>query len=253
MRRSPGGAACSRPVLACGAGAVLSHQSAAALWGMAPTTGVRVDVSTPRRGRTGPPNARLHRVRRLESSDVGEVDAIPVTTVPRTLLDLAGVLDERRLRRAFHQAEVPRLLDVAAVEEVLSRATGRRGVVALRRLLDIPAPSTRGELEAAFLDLCQAAEVPMPAVNTRVPVAGRTIEVEFLWPQHGLVVETDGAAVHATRRAFEEDRRRDVALQLSGLRVARFTWRQVTEAPGEVEAALRGLLPASPPTAGGAG
>jgi very-short-patch-repair endonuclease len=239
-------------VLACGPDATLSHRSAAALWGVMPATGARVDVSTPRRGRTGSSGVRLHRVRRLDPGDVGERDGIPATTVARTLVDLADVLNERRLRRVVHEAEVLRLLDVSAVDAALSRARGRRGVAALRRLLDVPAPPIRSELEAAFLDLCRHAAVPMPRVNARVRTAGRVVEVDFLWPGHGLVVEADGAAVHRTRRAFEEDRRRDVELQLAGLRVARFTRRRITDAPGEVEAALRSLLAATPPSARGA-
>jgi very-short-patch-repair endonuclease len=229
-------------VVACGPQAVLSHRSAASLWGFLPSSRARIDVSTPQRGRKGSRGVLLHRLRSLRPEDVGEHDGIPITTVARTLVDLAAVLDERRLRRAVHEAEVLRLLDVAAVEASIERANGRRGLVTLRRLLDVPAPPTRSELEAAFLDLCGDAAVPAPRVNARVRVGARTVTVDFLWPEHGLVVETDGAAAHHTRRAFEDDRRRDVDLQLAGLRVARFTWRRLTREPGEVAAALQGLL-----------
>jgi very-short-patch-repair endonuclease len=145
------------------------------------------------------------------------------------------------VERALERAELLRLLDMAALNDVLARATGRLGAGVLRAALAHYAPEqapARSELERRFLSLVRRAGLPRPVVNTLV--AG--YEVDFHWPAQRLVVETDGAATHLTRRAFERDRRRDAALQLAGQRVVRFTWRHVTGEPEAVEATLRALL-----------
>lgn len=229
-------------VLACGPGAVLSHRDAAALWNLRPSARRRIDVSTIRRGRQGPAGVELHRVRRLDPVDVTVRDGIRVTTVSRTLVDLAEVVDRAAAAKALHEAEVLRLLDVASVADAVARANGRRRAHVVAELLAAaePAVPTRSELEHRFLVACREADLPAPVANTRV----ESFEVDFLWPVHRLVVETDGASVHLTRRAFEADRARDVALTLAGYTVVRFTWRQLTERPGEVASALRRLLSA---------
>ena len=135
------------------------------------------------------------------------------------------------------------LLDVQAVEQVLGTGHGRSGAATVRSLLTEQAPDhiTRSELEDRFLALCQGAGLPPPEVNTLVEANGATYEVDFLWRDNHLVVETDGWGPHHTRTAFEADRRRDADLLVAGLRVARFTWRQITHDPERVKATVASL------------
>jgi very-short-patch-repair endonuclease len=231
-------------VLACGRGAVLSHRSAAALWGIRPTARSAIDVTAPGRAGRRRAGIEVHAAATLEASDVTRVDAIPCTTVPRTLLDLASVVDRRALERAYERAELLRVLDAAAVEDLLARSPRRHGLAALRAVVQAAAPLalTRSELEERFLSICAAAGILRPHINAWVPLDGAGVEVDFLWPAQRLAVETDGHRVHGTRQAFERDRRRDRRLLLEGWRVVRFTWRQLVSDPGEIAATMRALL-----------
>lgn len=225
-------------VLACGPRAVLSHRSAAALWGLRPIPAGRIEVTVPGGGRPGPKPVNVHRTRCLTDEDVTEHEEIPVTTVARTLVDLAEVLGPRQLRYAVNEAEVRQCLDIDAVWRAAARVSGRRRLKRLIRLLGISAPPTRSVLERRFFELCEAAALPMPQVN----VALHGFMVDFFWPDARLVVETDGVKVHDTRTKFEDDRARDAELTAAGYRVVRFTWRQITEDPAAVIAILRRLL-----------
>lgn len=230
-------------ILACGPRALLSHRSAAALWDLAPAAGASIDVTAPGRSRRGRAGITLHQIRNLDPADRTERDGIPATTVARTLFDLAGVVDSRRLGRAFEQAERLQLLDLNAIHRVCQHGRGRRGVSDLRALLaehPCPIPETRSELERRFLDHCRAADLPRPAVN--VEVAG--LEVDATWRSRRLVVELDGYAFHRTRAAFERDRARDAMLQLAGYRVLRITSQRLAREPKAIIDAVRGLLAA---------
>jgi very-short-patch-repair endonuclease len=191
------------------------------------------------------PGITIHRSTRLEAAERLLVQGIPCTSVPRTLLDLAIVVNRQLLERACDQAEVLRLVDWAAMEELLTHARGRPGVRRLRAVLGAAGVGqniTRTELERRFLDLCRHAALPSPEVNEWLAVAGEEIQVDFVWHGPRLVVETDGFGTHGTRRAFREDRRRDRVLGLAGWRVIRFTWDDLTCAPGHVAAVLRDLV-----------
>ena len=226
-------------VLACGGPerAVLSHRSAAALWDLLPSPSV-IEVTTLAQSRSMK-GVRVHRAKHVETTTR---EALPVTTVPQTLLDLASTISEHRLRRACHRAEVLRVLDARSTAALIERNARRPGTArlagAMKELAANDPVITRSELEERFLALVAAANLPAPATNARV---GR-YEVDFLWRARRLVVETDGAAAHLTATAFERDRERDQQLTLAGYRVVRFTWRQVVQAPGRVAAALRELL-----------
>ena len=232
-------------VLACGPDAVLSHRSAAALWDLRPTARAPVDVIAPR-SRHRRPGIDLHLSRCLEPEHRTEHKRIPCTTVARTLVDLASVLDTTGIERAWRRAGMLALLDVHAVQDALSNGHGRRGTATVRTLLAESGPDhvTRSELEERFLALCRNAPLPLPEVNARVTANGTTYEVDFLWRARGLVAETDGWGPHRTRDAFESDRRRDADLLVAGLRVVRFTWHLVTEEAHTVAATLRALLDA---------
>jgi very-short-patch-repair endonuclease/predicted transcriptional regulator of viral defense system len=231
--------------LACGEGALLSHRSAAALWGIRPTSRSRIDVTLGRSMGRAIPGIEIHRSRTLRDHDGTKTANIPCTTPARTLLDVAEVVDRRGLERAVEQAEILRLLDLTAIDDVLARAAGRRGAPVLRAIVadhdPEPAPA-RNELERRFLELRRNAAQPSPRVNAWVTVEGDGFEVDFSWPDARLIVEVDGCETHGTRAAFERDRQRDRLLVLEGWHVVRFTWRQVVRRPGDVADTLRRLL-----------
>ena len=225
-------------VLACGPDAALSHHSSGAYWGIRATARRDIDVTTPRRSRVGHAGIDLHRVRSLDPRDVTVHDHIRVTTVARTLVDLADILDDYGLRKAIRESEVNDLFDLTAVEDACARVTGRRGPARLRALVDLPAPPTQSVLEDRFFALCETAGVPLPQVN--VHIGG--YQVDFFWPSHNLVVETDGARYHRTRDAYEQDPVKTADLTVMGYTVIRFTWQRITRRPDEVIAILRALL-----------
>jgi hypothetical protein len=226
-------------VLACGPRAVASHRTAAFVLGIGVDLWSAVEVSTVDRGVAARPGIVTHRPRELERT---VVDGIPVTTLPRTLLDLAEVVPARRLERAFEEADRLRLLDRRAVEALCRRSYGRHGLRPLQALLDRerdPPPATRSELEGRFLEACREAGLRPPEVNGFV----EGFEVDAFWRAEGLAVELDGFESHGTRAAFERDRRRDERLQLAaGCRVLRFTHRRLDrDTSGVVEAVSNGL------------
>jgi predicted transcriptional regulator of viral defense system len=234
-------------VLACGPGAVLSHRSAADLHGLRRSDRSTVDVTVPGRSGRSRPGIQVHRPVAFEATDVTRVDGIPCTTVARTLVDVAAEIDRPGLERAVERAEILRVFDLAAVEEVLARAGRPSAAKVLRAVLESYAPEpafTRSELEKAFLRLCRQAGVPGPHVNTFTALPGDGFEVDFTWPDRRLKIEADSRRFHGTRRAFEDDRRRDQQLTVAGWRVVRFTWRQVFREPEEVCATLGALLAA---------
>jgi very-short-patch-repair endonuclease len=214
-------------VLACGEGAVLSHRSAAAHWGLLQSAAALIDVRAPR-GRHGGRGIRLHRSRFLDARDSTSHHGIPITTVPKTLLDLAATVRADRLERALAQAEHLRLYDHRAITDLLARSNGHRGTAALAAASARQEPRlTRSELEARFLKLVRNAGLPEPLVNLTLTAPDHPrLEVDFCWPTHRLIVETDGWDTHHTKAAFERDRRRDAALTANGWRVVRFTWRE---------------------------
>ena len=207
-------------VLAAGPGAVLSHRDAAALWGILPSNRRLIEVSVPgkRRAREG----LEIRVASLPPDETTTLDGIPVTTVARTLLDLAAVETTPRLQRALNEAERLRLADRTPLTELFARHPNAKGVATLRRLTPDDTV-TRSELERRFLAFCDRHGLPKPRMNTTI--AG--IEVDAYWPQHDLVVELDGFAYHSSHRAFHVDRERDRALTVRGLRVVRVTARHL--------------------------
>jgi Protein of unknown function (DUF559) len=226
-------------LLACGPHAVISHRDAAALWNVRRNSRVPVDVTVPGRRRHSRTGLDVHSVRRLDSRDVTQLGGIPVTTLARTLLDLAEVVPQHQLERAVEQAERLQLLDLNAVRDQLCRGAGRRGLKPLTAALTdaVIEPMTRSELEIAFLQICNDFGIPPPIVNARA--AG--YEVDMLWPRERVVVELDSRAYHLNRPAFERDRQKDAALQLAGCRVIRVTEQQLKR-PDRVARTVQELL-----------
>ena len=221
----------------------MSHRSAARLWGLIPRATAYPEVTRPARFRPRPAIV-IHRSS-LPDDEIAVVDQIPVTSVPRTLLDLAAVVDRRQLEKAFNEAEVRGLKDKLSIPDLLERYPRRRGSAGLRSLVGDETAArgvTRSELEERFVALLDGAALPRPRLNAQVAVRGRFFEADCVWSDQRVMVELDGRAAHGTRRAFEKDRERDRLLQAEGWRVVRVTWRQLrNDAPGVV-ADLRMLL-----------
>jgi very-short-patch-repair endonuclease len=227
-------------VLACGEEALLSNRDGAALWGLLPIVGTRVEVTV-----AGKLRARkgivLHQVRALHPADRATREGIPVTSLARTLLDIAETEPERTFRQAWDQAERLRRLDLRAVAETCRRSPGRHGLKPLGALVADHTrytPETKRELEALFFEFCREQHLPLPACNAMV----EGFEVDALWPAQRLIVELDSWEFHGNRKAFERDRERDAVLQAAGYRVIRITWRRLVEEPAAVAALLRTML-----------
>jgi Protein of unknown function (DUF559) len=218
-------------VRAIGSGAVLSHTHAAALHQIRPPLLGRINVTVVSRGRRQRKGIRVHSTLDLPPEHVTVVDRIPVTTVARTLSDLAATLDAPALARAVEAAESLQLLDVPSV---LAVSAGRPGASRLKPLLEQDPPHTRSEFEAAFNVLCDRHGIPRPVMNAQF----HGYEVDCVWPEHNLVVELDSWRFHRSRAAFERDRERSAELHARGVATLRFTYRQVTTRPSWVASRL---------------
>ena len=226
-------------VLAGGDGAVLSHRDAAALWGIRPDARSLIEVTTPR-GQHPRRGIQFHRSS-LPPDEVTVHDGIPVTTVPRTLFDLAAFLRPRQLERALNEAEVLRLWDELSLHDLLRRYPRRKGSCAVRAVLlarSAGATITRSDLEVLFLEFVDETGLPEPEMNDEV----LGFEVDAVWREHRVVVELDSRTFHLTAAAFEVDRERDRILVAAGWRPIRVTSNQLKQTPDRLEADLRKLL-----------
>ncbi len=228
-------------VLACGRGTVVSHGSAAALLGLSDRPPVVVDVIAPgNRGRKID-GIRIHRVLRPTAGEVGQVDDIPCTSPARTLVDQAGLVGERTLREGFERLVTDRRLDLTAIETA-ARRSPRPGtplvlsICAEWRAATAMAPGAklRSPFEARVLPLLALTDLPPPLVNTPVDTPGGRLEVDLLWPDHHLAVETDSRRHHGTEIAFERDRWRDRELLRTGYATFRPTWLQIEHEPAAI-------------------
>jgi very-short-patch-repair endonuclease len=224
-------------VLACGPGAALSHGSAAQLWELRQSNSAFIDVTVPSRaGRIRRRGTRIHRSGRLAAEEVTVRNGIPVTTVARTLLDLADVLDAQALRRAVTVAEYTGRFDRDSLIAVVQDNPGRRGRKLMTAAFEGRRHRTRSPLEDRFLVFVERWGVEEPETNVWI----EGYEVDFVWTRAGLVVELDGVAAHTTRAALNADRLRDRRLWRAGLRTIRLT----SEALEDPEAVLADLAQA---------
>ncbi len=228
-------------VLAYGPGTVLSHQSAAVLWGLRQRRRGPIHVTAPR-GRQGIRRREgiwIHRCK-LRPGEVTTWEGIPVTTVARTLFDLAEVAPYEEVKKTAEAADRRNLLRLRELEEVCERGRGRRALRPVRQLLiELGAPAEgRSPLEIRFAEFLRDRRIPPPAQN--VLVLGH--EVDALWPAAKLVVELDSWEHHGHRAAFERDRARDPKLMLAGYRTIRVTHRRLDDEPKELAAEIRALL-----------
>jgi very-short-patch-repair endonuclease len=221
---------CLAGVLACARRGLLSHYSAAWLWGLARHSHLPVHVTVPVPCKPHPP-IRVHHSRTLTAADRALVDNIPVTSVARTLLDQAAEVDRRRLDRLLERSEELELFDLDQADDVLARNRGHHGA---RRLATAvrgyrPPKFTRSEAERFLLERIERAGLPMPA--TGFNLLGH--EVDFHWPDLRLVVELDFFETHGTRAAYLRDRQRREDLTLAGYAVSSVIGERLEAEPEE--------------------
>ncbi len=225
-------------VLAVGPDAVLSHRSAAALWSVHASRYLEV---TDGRSHRRLPGLAVHRSS-LAPDEITTERGIPLTTVPRTLLDLATVLRRSQVERAVNEAEVRGLTDRLSLPALIDRHPGRPGTPMIKAILSRRTNVTHSELEARFLSFIAESGLPAPEVNAWLQVRGDWIECDCVWRPQRLVVELDGRAVHGTALAFERDRARDRRLHAEGWRIVRITWHQLQDEAHLLAADLRTVL-----------
>jgi Protein of unknown function (DUF559) len=222
-------------VLACGPDAVLSHESAAALWGIRNAERGAIEVSVLARSTRRRPGITVQRRTSLRLEDVTTRHRIPVTSVIRTLIDLAPALNHEQLEAAINEAVKHDYVDPDFLHASLESRRGQSGVATLRAFLDRHTLLlTDSELERRFIPIASRAGLPPPL--TQQHVSG--FRVDFFWPELGLVVETDGLRYHRTPAHQARDRIRDQAHTAAGLTALRFTHAQVRYEPGRVEEIL---------------
>jgi very-short-patch-repair endonuclease len=182
----------------------------------------------------------------LPRDEVTASEGIPVTVVPRTILDLAARWPVDRVESAIRQAEYLRLYDRLSLVDMIDRYPGRRGVRRLRealaRIEALPAGRTRSRLEERFLPFLRRHDLPRPRLNDWITVGEKRFQVDCHWSGTGQVVELDSWEAHGTRSAFREDRARDRILRTAGYAVTRISWAQLDDEPEAVAADLRKLL-----------
>jgi very-short-patch-repair endonuclease len=231
-------------VLSSGRTAVLSHRAAAVLWGILSPTSGPIDVTLPRKSTSS------HSIRRhcavLPPDEVTVREEIPVTTVPRTVLDLAAASSVDQVEVAIRQIEYLRLYDRLSLLDLIERYPRQRGVArvetALARIEALPVGRVRSPMETRFIPFLRHYRLPRPRLNDWIVLGERRYQVDCHWPGTGQVVELDGWQAHGSRSAFQEDRVRDRVLRTAGYEVTRISWRQLDDEPEAIASDLRQLL-----------
>lgn len=231
-------------VLASGPDSALSHWSAAALWGIRSGARERIDVTVPHATRSSD-RIRRH-VSLVPGDEVIVMNGIPVTTVPRTIFDLAATEPVDVVRSLIREAEFRELHDRLSLWDLVGRYPGRRGIrkvkIALVALEDEPVDERKSRLEERFDPFLRRHDLPRPRFNGWMLVGEKRFQVDCLWPDQRQIVELDGWQGHKTRTAFREDRARDRRLRVAGYGVTRLTWNQLDDEPETVASDLRVLL-----------
>ncbi len=207
--------------------AVLSHRSAAKVWGILGTEEDHVTVTVVGRDHRSRPGLTVHRAKTLDRSDIRLRHGLPVSSPARTVIELASEVSGEELEKAIAEARVKRLLSDQELRRAAQRASGRRGAGRVLRLLEEGVAYTRSKAERRMLALLRKAQLPIPRTNVRL--CG--YQADFFWAEQRLIVETDGYQFHSHRRAFEHDRKRDQVHVAAGYRVIRITWWQLRDEP----------------------
>ncbi len=230
-------------VLAGGRGSLLSNRPGAELWGVLKPAGGATHITVDRALRSRP-GLRVHRSS-VPADEVGRCRGIPVTTVVRTILDIAPTLTPARLKSVIDAAENQGFSGPLSLADLQERYPRRAGTAALRRIIaedrvgiDVP----REELELRFAEFIERFGLPRPAVNKVVEAGEAWREVDCVWESARLIVELDSRKHHDNSTAFEEDRARDQSLIGAGWRVVRITWKQLHGQPEQLARDLRRAL-----------
>lgn len=231
-------------VLGSGPEALLSHQTAAALWGIRVYSGGAIHVAVPRK------SASTKRIRRhfsLVPEDEQTIhEGIPVTSVHRTIFDLAAAVDLDGVAAMIKEAEYLNRWDRLSLPDLLERYPGKRGSrkvrFALDRITEQPPGRTRSKLEERFAPFLRRHHLPLPRFNDWILLGPKRFQVDCHWPQLSLIVELDGWEGHSSRSAFQDDRARDRALKVAGYSVIHLTWNQLDVEPEAVASDLRRIL-----------
>ena len=217
-------------VLACGPRAVLSHRSAAELWGMLePREHMAIQVTAPGHGLDGPQGIYLHKTKVLSSYDCSVVDGIPLTSAARTVFDVASQATRSEVAAAYEVGLIDHRFTRDDMIKMAIRLKGRRGIAKVRALIDRDAPPTVTVREAHRMLLELIRDSSMPHPKTEVPI-GR-YRADICWPETKLVVEMDSSRWHNSPGKIEHDKRRDAELAALGYLTLRVTWHQLTKEP----------------------
>jgi very-short-patch-repair endonuclease len=230
--------------LASGPGAVLSHWSAAALWGIRPNSRSRIDVTVPHRSRS---SRAIHRhVSEVPEDERAVHEGIPVTSVHRTIFDLAATASVDEVVAMIKEAEYLNRWDRLSLPDLLQRYPGKRGArkirFALNRLREEPPGRMGSKLEQRFAPFLRRHHLPLPRFNDWIVLGSKRYQVDCHWPGTGRIVELDGWQGHGTRSAFRDDRERDRRLTAAGYTVTRLTWNQLRDEPEAIASDLRALF-----------
>ncbi|MGN6202945.1 MAG: DUF559 domain-containing protein [Solirubrobacterales bacterium] len=231
-------------VLASGPGAVLSHWSAAALWMIRPNSKSLVDVTTAHKSRTWDGIKRHHKA--LPADEVTVEEGIPVTSVPRTIFELAATEDVDTIAAMLRESEHRNLWDRLSLPDLVDRYPGRRGAkrvrLAIARVTEEPSGRKRSKLEERFAPFLRRHRLPMPRFNDWILLGHKRYQVDCHWPGTNQIVELDGWESHSSRFAFQDDREQDRRLKVAGYSVIHLTWNQLRDEPEAIASDLRAVL-----------
>jgi very-short-patch-repair endonuclease len=230
--------------LSVGPAAVLSHQTAATLWRLRSYSNETLHVTAPHKS-TSTKHFRRH-VSHLPPDERTVVEGIPVTSVPRTILDLAATEPLDVVKALLREMEFRELRDRLSLWDLVERYPGRRGARKVRWVLegvkDEPAGERKSPLEERFVPFLRRHHLPLPLFNDWVQAGPNRFQVDCHWPDLRRIVELDGWQSHSTRTAFRQDRARDRRLEVAGYSVIHLTWNQLDDEPEAIAADLRALL-----------
>ncbi len=231
-------------VLASGPEALLSHHTAAALWGIRGYSGGAVHVTVPRKS-TSSQAIRRH-FSAVPAEERGMEEGIPATSVHRTIFDLAALVSLEDVAAMIREAEYRNRYDRLSLPQLLERHRGKRGSrklqLALRRITEEPPGRTRSKLERRFASFLRRHKLPLPRFNDPLVLGSKHYVADCHWPPRRLIVELDGWDGHSSRSAFQDDRLRDRVLHVAGYSVIHLTWNQLDDEPEEVASDLRAAL-----------
>lgn len=231
-------------VLDSGPGALLSHQTAAALWGIRGYSGGAIHVTAPHKS-TSTKRIRRHFSSVPEDEQAVE-DGIPVTSVHRVIFDMAAASSTDAVVAMIKEAEYLNRFDRLSLPDLLERYPGKRGSrkvrFALERLREEPGGREASPLEERFAPFLRRHRLPFPRFNDWILLGSKRYRVDCHWPDLRQIIELDGWEGHSTRSAFQEDRARDRALHVAGYSVVHLTWNQLEVEPAAIASDLRRLL-----------